>query len=193
MHKFKMKNTLIIILLLIQIQLTGQIDYAGSYEQKNYGKAIVIKNDSTFEFSDIKHYQSNWATGKWRTIGDTIFFEFISIYDTLKIYDDNNRLINKNLILSFDQESKVIIQKLTLSQNDYTDKIDYSIAVQGEIDNMKNTSELSEFYQNSSNFPNKLFFTEKGLYEVDKEGNLIKKKKSSVTNKKFKSIYTKSK
>lgn len=187
-----MKNTPIILLLLIQIQLTGQIDYTGTYEQKNYGKTVVMKNDSTFKFSERKHMQYKWAIGKWDTVGDTIFLKFIPIFDTLKTYNDQNRLIQKNLILSRDHESNLIIQKLTLSQNDYPDWIKYSIAVQGEIDSMRNYN-LSKLFQNSINFPRKLFLTEKGLYEIDKEGDLIKRKKSSGTNKKFKSIYTRSK
>ncbi|WP_026704047.1 hypothetical protein [Flavobacterium soli] len=67
-----------------------QKNICGSYRGAH--KAIVLNKDSTFFYNSGVDMYVSWASGKWKCSNDTIYFEVIPIYDTIRIVGEKERV-----------------------------------------------------------------------------------------------------
>jgi len=174
MLKFnKLKALIIPILLVSSLQTYGQNICFGKYST-HYGETFFLHADSTFKF--LNGYPRNqWAKGTWRTCKDTIYFKFVPIYDTLRVYNNNNILINESFVLSCDEHPSLFKCIRTNSNLLEEDEIKIKTCV---------------YKQDGGIFPQKLLFRKKRLYEFDDLGKpIIRNYRSVFTNAKFKSGY----
>lgn len=142
-----MKAILLIIVLIWCYLVKGQTSpYTGVYRDFS-GNKLVVYADSNFQHSWNFDMQSSWARGKWTVLKDTLFFQMIPIFDTVRL-----TLINgtkDSLVLSLDETSERIIPE---------------------------TGALHAYGQNYFSYPGKLFFKANKLFYINTDGSLRKEK-----------------
>jgi hypothetical protein len=104
-----MRRLLLIFFCSIQFNNLAQCQILGQFSD-GFGKSILIKADSTFNFSYKIHLSSSSINGHWRILNDTIFFFKNPVFDTL-IYTDLQNKFTTKLIPSIDDKIDVIEQK----------------------------------------------------------------------------------
>jgi hypothetical protein len=168
--KKKMKTILLIIGLIFSLNIDGQNQIVGEY-QDNFGGKLKLKADSTFEYKWFFDLASSWTNGEWRTNDDTIILKSILIFDTILIQKTNTKnWENNNVVLSFDENSDIITEE------------------------QHAVSFLTSGMQNKIEAPNKLFFRNDKLIIISKNGKLNRKRrKGTLTNKKYRTWFKKKK
>lgn len=152
----------ILFLILINIQ-HGNIE--GEY-YNHFGNKLKINSDKTFLYTWHFDLASSWSKGKWKIKNDTIYFDVIPVYDTLRRPN-----LKDSLVLSIDQKPQLIT--------------DMSIVFIGA---------LSSGGQNRENMSSKLYFDGEKLIEIKKNGKLDNRKlKAFWENKKYNTWFVKSK
>ena len=125
-------------------QTFGQV-VTGNYVDY-FGSRLEIKSDSTFKYRWNFDLISNWSNGKYSIFQDTIHFNVVSIFDTLKRIGKPD-----SLLLSIDEEPNVIDESFLINY-------------------------ISSNGQHSGNLPNKLYFKKNKLYYINDEGKLMTNK-----------------
>ena len=152
--------TSIVLLFLITIQ---HKNVEGEY-YNHFGSKLKINRDSTFLYNWNFDLASSWSKGKWRMKNDTIIFEVIPVFDTIRKSN-----VKDTLILSLDEKPELITEK-----------------------NISITHFLSSGGQNTQNMSSKLYFDGKKLIEIKKNGKLDNKKmKGFWQNKKYNTWFIK--
>ena len=150
--------------LLITLSLLHYDDrIVGSY--KNYfGGELKLYADNSFKFNWQFDMASNWTSGKWKCTNDTIYFQIIPVYDTLRLKNKKD-----TLVLSFDDKPEMI------TENNYS-----------------GINFIFPNHQNSERLSKKLFFREGKLIEIKKSGKLdLSKKKQFWSDEKYYTWYFK--
>lgn len=151
----------ILFLILINIQHES-VD--GKY-YNHFGNKLEINSDKTFLYTWSFDLASSWSKGKWKMKNDTIYFEVIPVYDTLR-----RENLKDSLVLSIDQKPQLIT--------------DMSIVY---------VQALSSGGQNRQKMSSKLYFDGKKLIEIKKNGKLdYRKLKAFWENKKYNTWFVKS-
>lgn len=152
----------ILILILLNTQ---HRNVEGEYNN-HFGNKLKIYSDKTFLYTWHFDLASSWSKGKWKTKNDTIYFEVIPIYDTLRRPN-----LKDSLVLSIDQKPQLIT--------------DMSIVL---------IEAISSGGQNRQKMSSKLYFDGKKLIEIKKNGKLDNRKlKAFWENKKYNTWFVKSK
>ena len=147
-------------LFLIPLPLYVQGQVPGEY-YNNFGSTLKFNTDSTFEYTWRYDLSGTWTKGTWRLDQDTIYMKTVSVYDTLTYIDENTNSVRDSLVLSLDQKSESI-----------TDEEHW-------------TNLLTSGGQNRHPVPEKLYYRKGKLFEIDKNGKLIRKRVRGVwSNKK---------
>lgn len=155
-----MKTLAIFLIFLTNNYLTfAQANISGNYKN-NFGNTLKLLSDSTFRFTWSFDLAASWTNGNWSVKRDTLYFNPIFVYDTVSLFNKENVWLKDTLVLSFDEKSNKIKP--------------------GEII----LNEVFSSGQNRCPVPSKLFFRNNKLYEIDKFGRLIKKKKRGFLSKK---------
>lgn len=161
-----MKPFLFILFLATSVSSLAQV--TGSYFN-SFGSRITLNADSTFKYKWNIDLASSWNTGKWQIMNDTIYFNPVIVYDTLKIKDEKN-FLRDSLVLSLDEESE------SITKNEY---VSYLLVSGG---------------QSRHRVPEKLIYHQNKLFDFTKESKLLKKKvRGFMTSKKVVPWYRKSK
>jgi hypothetical protein len=71
---------ILFILLFINIE---QKNIEGEY-YNHFGSNLKINSDKTFLYTWSFDLASSWSKGKWEIKNDTIYFQIIPVYDTLR-------------------------------------------------------------------------------------------------------------
>ena len=123
-------------------------EIAGKY-RNNFGSEFIFNSDYTYEYNASFHFMGFWSKGKWRVKNDTIYYEAIPSYDTLRIAGKRDSLI--------------------LSRN----KIPQLISA-----NSIKEIFWPKSYGEQDVHKSKLFFKDKKLYKIKSNGRLITKKET---------------
>jgi hypothetical protein len=153
-------SLLILFLFLINVQ-HGNVE--GEY-YNSFGSKLKINTDSTFLYNWSFDTASSWSEGKWRLKNDTIYFEIIPVFDTLRINHQKD-----TLLLSVNQKPELIT--------------DPSITI---------FESLSSGGQNKTKMSSKLYFDGEKLIEIKKNGKLDNRKlKAFWQNEKYNTWFIK--
>jgi len=147
-----MRQTKIILILLITNLTFGQEKYVGIYKDQ-FSESIELKSDSTFVHNYRFDLASSWTTGKWKVEKDTIYLTTEFVMDTLNIRNSKNKIIRDSLVISSDRESKRI------------EKIEHLSYL------------LSSGGQNRLKPPEKMFWKRNKIYRITEEGEVEKIRK----------------
>jgi len=85
-------SALLIISLLIQKE-----PLFGKYKS-NENESLILKQDSTFVYESIYHFNKYWSIGKWSMKSDTIYINSIPIYDKVKFESTDSLVLSKDEI-----------------------------------------------------------------------------------------------
>ncbi len=133
----------------------------------SFGSEIEMKSDSTFHYTWRFDLSYSCSSGYWRVKNDTVYFDIIVVYDTLKYYNENRDLHIDTLVKSVDCKSSII-----------TSELDWAV------------EKLTSGGQNEFKMPPKLFYNRNRLYHIDSTGKLIKRKRKGFwTGKKYRPWY----
>ena len=158
-----MKFSLSILLLILINFKHGNVE--GDYFN-HFGSKLKINSDKTFLYTWNFDVASSWSKGMWKMKNDTIYFDVIPVYDTLRRTN-----LKDTLVLSIDQKPELIS--------------DMSI-VFIEI--------LSSGGQNRQKMSSKLYFDGEKLIEIKKNGKLNNRKsKAFWENRQYNTWFIKSK
>ena len=170
-HKFKanrMRQTLITIIFSFTLIpfVSGQ-SIIGKYHDY-FGSKLHLDSDSTFTYTWNFDLSSSWSKGKWSVLNDTVYLNYVPIYDSVTYFDSTlNRQVD-TLILSSDINSERI------SLNEFIGNV------------------ISGGGQNRKPCPNKLYYMRNRLYAIGWNGKLEKKRVfSTLRQKKYKPYYIK--
>ena len=109
---------------------------------------------------------ASWTIGSWSVKNDTIYFAARTVYDTLRLFNQEMNSHIDTLVLSLDSKSTKITS------------VEFAM------------NEITSGGQNRYPMPSRLFFRNERLYEIDKYGRLIKKKIKGIwSNKKYNPWY----
>ncbi|MDR2038419.1 MAG: hypothetical protein LBQ60_10905 [Bacteroidales bacterium] len=160
-----MRRVFFVFIISFQVLCFGQKSISGIY-YNSFGEEIDFLNDSSFIHTWNFDLAGSWTKGKWRVSNDTIYLMPIIIKDTLTIRNSDNKIMRDSLVLSSDMISN---------------RIEYLEFI---------VSTLSGGGQNRKVPPQKLYFRNNKLFQINKDGNLDKKKaKAILTQKKYKTYY----
>ena len=151
-----MKPILSIIALVICLSSHGQ-KVVGQY-QDYFGHTLILKPDSSFEFTWHLDLEGSWNKGKWSLYKDTLTLSTVLLYDTLR----TSLLIGQthdSLVVSNDQKAEVI----TTLYPGY----------------------ITTVWQNRIPPPLKLYYYRNRLYRVLNSGSLDKTKKQEFWTQKM--------
>lgn len=124
---FATRVIITLVIVFLYFKSAGQ-NFTGKY-QDYFGHSLEINNDSTFRLEWKFDLIKTWSIGKWKISHDTIYLEFIDVYDTLSRIDKPDSLVKSldeipnrinedeyagNLISSGGQKSDDITQKLLI-------------------------------------------------------------------------------
>lgn len=137
----------IFLIAILPFQLNGQSKYVG-YWHDYFATGLKINSDSTFKYTWRFDMQGSWMKGVWKVYKDTIYFNWIPVYDTLKYFDSTRNIKIDSLILSLDENPELITKKLP------------DLLYSGN--------------QNYHPTPEKLYYHDNRLYLIDEKGKLIK-------------------
>ena len=130
----------------------------------HFGSHLKIYSNRTFLYKWNFDMTSSWSKGNWKMKNDTIYFEVIPVYDTLRISN-----LKDTLLLSMDEKPELITEK------------------NGSI-----TQFLSSGGQNRYKISTKLYFDGEKLIEIKKNGKLDRKERKAFwENKKYTTYYQK--
>jgi len=135
---------ILFILLFFNIE---QKNIEGEY-YNHFGSNLKINSDKTFIYTWNFDLASSWSKGKWKIKNDTVYFQTIPIYDTLRRPN-----FKDSLVLSVNQKPELIT--------------DYSIIY---------IEALSSGGQNRQLMNSKLYFDGEKLIEIKENGKLNTKK-----------------
>jgi hypothetical protein len=153
---------LTLIILIFQCHLTSGQNLIGSYKDY-FGHRIQFQEDSTFLYEWRFDLVKTWATGNWKISNDTIYLNFITVYDTLKRENKSD-----TLVISIDNLPNSISEQ--------------EFAINSIISGGQKSDGITE----------RLYIKGKRLYLVSKNGHLNKGKfKGLVDNKKYPTYYYK--
>ena len=140
-----------LVLLISTIVFCTYDKVVGNYQ--THGSTIKLKADFTYEYKWYGHMISGWSKGNWRINNDTIHFEPVLVYDTLRRVGQQD-----SLLLSGSNGPTLIVA-------DSADEWYYPKRV-GE---------------QTTNIPKKYFYKSDRLYIVQKDGKLnLKKQQDSL-------------
>lgn len=154
-----MKKIVLLIFIACGIStIRGQSVYEGIFVRHDRN-TIQVFSDSTFKHVSVSpNHFPYWSRGKWKASNDTLYFEYVPIYDTL-IYYDTLRFANSpkrvktySIVLSTDEKSATGTK------------------------NAINRDNIFLGLQSCEFLPVKLYFKKNVLYDIDSQGNIIKKK-----------------
>lgn len=117
-------------------------------EYQTHGSTIKLKADYTYEYKWSAHMIGGWSKGNWTMKNDTIYFEPILVYDTLRRVGQQD-----SLLLSGSNGATLIVAD---AENEW-----YYPKRVGE---------------QTTNIPKKYFYKNDKLYVVQKNGKLDLKK-----------------
>ena len=144
-----MKILTIGLLLTLPFTLFAQNKIVGKYRD-HFSSLIHLNADNTFNFTWHFDLSASWTKGTWTFQNDTIYFHFITTFDTLS-YKNKKGVLTDTLILSTNEIPERLTQEEYLGRG------------------------LSSGGQNLIPCPDKLFFKRQKLYRI-KDGKLITKK-----------------
>ncbi|AWA31014.1 hypothetical protein HYN48_13495 [Flavobacterium magnum] len=144
-----MKTLVLLAFLLIAVKS----EIPGIY-RSHFGSTLTLNNDHTFYYSWKFDLASSWSQGKWTNNKDTIYFDLIPVYDTLRLADKPD-----SLVLSSTNKPKII-----------TDNNTFAITA------------VSGGGQNRYPIMIKLFHKNGKLYVINNSGKLETKKVKSLSN-----------
>lgn len=148
-----MRVIIILICVFFYFKAPGQ-KFTGEYKDY-FGHTLEINKDSTFKLEWKFDLIKTWAIGQWKTSSDTIYLEFVEVYDTLVRLKKPD-----SLVISHDEVSNRI------SETEYDANLDCSKE------------------QDRGDIINKLFIRGKRLLLIDKHGRLLKEKQPGIWRKK---------
>ena len=158
-----MKFSLSLLLLILINFKHGNVE--GDYFN-HFGSKLKINSDKTFLYTWNFDLASSWSKGTWKMENDTIYFDVIPIYDTLRRPN-----LKDSLVLSIGQKPELIT--------------DSSIVF---------IEALSSGGQNRQKMSSKLYFNGEKLIEIKKNGKLNNKKlKAFWDNRNYNTWFIKSK
>ena len=162
-----MKKTVILLCFAFIITKTfPQSKLVGSYHDA-FASKIILNKDSTFRYDWFFDISSSWSYGKWSVINDTLFLKIIPIFDTVR-YTNKSGLHIDSIILSNSTIPYLYTQDSVFLHPEYT----------------------AGFGQNKQPCPSKLFYKKARLYQIGRNGKLIKLKSTGYwTHKKFPTYY----
>ena len=164
-----MKKLYLIPFLIASLYCTAQNIKVGEYSNY-FGSSLKLNSNFTFNYTWHFDLESSWTNGTWSISKDTIYLKTILVFDTLRFLNDQGYPLKDSLILS--------------------DNSNGQFKIVGSKTKAFMFSELSSGGQNRRTSPDKLFYKNKRLYGIDKNGKLIKKKnKDFWTNKYYNPWY----
>jgi len=150
-----MKVPTILFLYLLVLKVDAQNKFVGRYHDF-FASTIVINSDSTFKYEFHFDLESSWSKGTWMTNKDTIYFNVIFLFDTLK-YLDTDGTLRDSLVLSLDETA----EQITLDE----------------------TQLLYSGGQERHPCPKKLYFKHNKYYFINPDGKLVTQKFSWANKK----------
>lgn len=154
------------LLILLFVLINGQHGNVEGEYYNHFGSKLKINTDRTFLYTWNFDLASSWSKGKWKMKNDTIQFEVIPVFDTLRRAN-----LKDTLVLSIDQKPQLIT--------------DMSIVY---------IEALSSGGQNRQKMSSKLYFDGEKLIELKKNGKLDNRKlKAFWKNEKYNTWFIKSK
>ena len=146
---------IIILFLAVPLSSLAQKNPIGTY-QDNLGTRLEIRKDSTFLHTHRFHLYSSWTKGIWYTQVDTIHFSMTPVWDTVRL---KSHLGSKDtLILSIDSFQ-------SRETEFYFDT-------------------LRGYGQKYYDYPKKLIFTGRRLYQIGSDGKPFRNRVKSYGRKK---------
>lgn len=172
-----MRKYTIVCLLIIPLFSPAQTSPAGKY--RNYsGERIEIYPDSSFTYTWHFDINSSWSKGKWTVKGTIISFQFIPVYDTIRITNANGG--RDSLLLSADDHAERIISQAPPVRIDSIRSIKLNLE-----------AALNSGGQNIHPFPGELIIKRNKLYPIRNGKKYSKKQKGFWSNKKWPAYYFK--
>ena len=101
-----MKLILSIIALLICLSVRGQ-NVVARYED-HFGYTLILKPDSSFEYTWRFDLESSWNKGRWTLNEDTLIISTVLLYDTLRTSLLSGQT-HDSLVISKDEKSELIM------------------------------------------------------------------------------------
>jgi hypothetical protein len=98
-----MKALIILLFCIVELKAEAQNKFVGKYRDF-FASTVVVNSDSTFKYEFHFDLESSWTKGTWTANKDTIYFQMIPVFDTLK-YVDANGISHDSLILSRDENA----------------------------------------------------------------------------------------
>lgn len=114
--KLFIRQMLIEILLSVSFTKILAQEVPGLYSTP-YGRELTVKSDATFYMEYGVCVAKYWAQGLWHAKGDTLIFDIIPVYDTLKCPTKDSLLLSKDqLANTIPCDSLNIIDQLDVFQ-----------------------------------------------------------------------------
>ena len=151
-----MKIFLILPLIMLRLPAIAQQGFAGHY-QDHFGNEIKLNLDSSFHYLWSFDLVASWTNGTYMVSHDTVYLTIIPVYDTVQV-SHGDQLVD-SLVLSAEGRPK----RTSLSER----------------------TAFCCVSQNSRPSPKVLYYRKSRLYEIDKQGKLIRKKRRAWNKKKF--------
>lgn len=143
-----------IIILVLLFGKISQSEVTGVYERFN--DDIKLNSDYTYEYNYYFDTYSGWSKGSWKIKRDTIYLEPILIYDTLRIVGKKD-----SILLSSTKTPNLII-----------------------ANSLEEIIWPESSGEQTNNILKKLYYKDKKLFEVNKNGKLkVKKQRNWFSNK----------
>jgi hypothetical protein len=158
-----MKIFPILFLIVLRLPAIVQPGVAGHYRD-HFGSEIEFNPDSSFHYLWRFDLQASWTRGTYTVRHDTIYLTTIPVYDTVQVNHGNQ--LADSLVLSAEGHPK----RVSLSER----------------------AAFCCVSQNSLPSPKLLYYRKGRLYEIDKQGKLIRKKRRGWGKKKFDPWYFRS-
>ena len=151
-----MKIFLLLPLIVFTLPAIAQPGVAGHY-QDHFGSEIKLNPDSSFHYLWRFDLQASWNRGSYTVHHDTLYLTIIPVYDTVQVNHGNQWA--DSLVLSAEGHPK----RVSLSER----------------------AAFCCVAQSSRPSPQVLYYRKGRLYEIDKQGKLIRKKRRGWGKKKF--------
>ena len=156
-----MKFILSIALLIL---INGQYGNVEGEYYNYFGSKLKINSDKTFHYSWNFDTASSWSKGIWKIKNDTVYFQVIPVFDTVR-----KQGVKDTLILSLDEKPELITES------------------NGSIKHF-----LSSGGQSRQKMNSKMYFDGEKLIEIKKNGKLENgKRKAMWENKKYNTWFVK--
>jgi hypothetical protein len=98
-----------LVLVILNFKMKAQNKYCGVWRDYEANE-MTIKGDSSFHFRFQFDLIDSWANGIYKVRKDTLYFTWIPIYDTLRLYDSAKNKFIDSLIISQGQTPKLLTE-----------------------------------------------------------------------------------